>query len=184
MSRLPALDEAQMSDEARRVASAIVAGPRGEVRGPFIPLLHNPAAADAVQRMGAFLRFDGTLPGDLREMVILMVARRWTAQYEWFAHHRIALDEGLSAQICDAIAVGQRPTFDNPQFAATYDFVDALLTTHVVDDALYAPVADFLGPSGTVELIVLCGHYHTISMLLNTFEVEVPGGETPLAPLD
>ena len=104
MSRLPKLERDAMSDQQQAVADAITAGPRGEVRGPFIPLLHNAPAADAVQGMGSFLRFNGTLPGALREMVILMVAREWTAQYEWFAHHKIALDEGLSPAICDAIA--------------------------------------------------------------------------------
>ena len=113
MSRLPKIDDNDLTPEQRRVADEIASGPRGEIRGPFIPLLHNPAATDAVQRMGAFLRFSGTLPGDLRELAILVVARHWTAQYEWFAHHRIALEEGLAPAICDAIADGRRPNFED-----------------------------------------------------------------------
>ena len=71
-------DGQRLTPEQREVSAAITAGPRGEVRGPFIPLLYNAPAANAVQQMGAFLRFEGTLPGDLREMVILVVARHWT----------------------------------------------------------------------------------------------------------
>ncbi|MBT6276803.1 MAG: carboxymuconolactone decarboxylase family protein, partial [Chromatiales bacterium] len=114
MSRLPSLTPEQQTAGQQKVVAEITAGPRGEVRGPFIPLLHNAKAADAVQRMGSFLRFDGTLPGALREMVILMVARHWDAQYEWFAHHRIALDEGLDPAIPAAIAERSTPTFEDP----------------------------------------------------------------------
>lgn len=181
MSRLPAIPPEQLSDAQRKVADEITAGPRGEVRGPFIPLLHNAPAANAVQQMGAFLRFDGTLPGDLREMVILIVARHWTAQYEWFAHHRIALNEGLAPAICDAIASGSRPDFDEPRLAKVYDFVVELHETKQVGQASFDAVKAELGEAGLVELIVLCGHYNTISMVLNGFDVQVPSGERPLA---
>jgi 4-carboxymuconolactone decarboxylase len=181
MSRLPALCADDMSPEQRAVAHAITQGPRGEVRGPFIPLLHNPDAANAVQQMGSFLRFNGTLPGDLREMVILMTARQWRAQYEWFAHHKIALDEGLDTAVADAIANHQQPSFSDARLASVYDFVTAMYRDHQVDDATYARTAEHLSSAELVELVVLCGHYHTIAMVLNGFNVPVPGGAQPLA---
>ena len=181
MSRLPAIPSEQLNDAQRQVADEITAGPRGEVRGPFIPLLHNAPAANAVQQMGAFLRFDGTLPGDLREMVILIVARHWTAQYEWFAHHRLALKEGLDPAVCDAIAAGQRPAFQDPKLAKVHDFVIELHETRQVGQATFDAVREELGGAGIVELIVLCGHYNTISMVLNGFDVQVPSGEKPLS---
>ncbi len=180
MSRLPAIATDDMTPAQRAVADAITAGPRGEVRGPFIPLLHNPDAANAVQQMGSFLRFSGTLPGDLREMVILMTARLWSAQYEWFAHHKIALDEGLDPAVADAIANHQKPTFTDARLACVYDFVTAMYRDHQVDDATYAAAAEHLSSAQLVELIVLCGHYHTVSMVLNGFDVPVPGGAEPL----
>lgn len=181
MSRLPKLGSDQLSDEQRRVAAEITSGPRGEVRGPFVPLLHNAKAADAVQRMGSFLRFDGTLPGALREMVILMVARHWSAQYEWFAHHRIALEQGLDPAIADAIAAHRRPDFDDDVLAQVYDFVTELHRDHQVSEPTFAAVHAALGASQVVELIVLCGHYNLISMVLNAFDVQVPGGAQPLS---
>ena len=180
MSRLPKLERDAMSDQQQAVADAITAGPRGKVRGPFIPLLHNAPAADAVQGMGSFLRFNGTLPGPMREMVILMVAREWTAQYEWFAHHKIALDEGLSPAICDAIAQRETPSFDDITYESVYNFVRELHRDKTVSSETYDRVAQGLGPEGVVELVVLCGHYHTVSMVLNTFDVNVPDGSKPL----
>ena len=180
MSRLPPLDADTLTPEQQRVVADITAGPRGEVRGPFVPLLHNPKAADAIQRMGAFLRFDGTLPGDVREMVILIVARHWDAQYEWFAHHRIALDEGLDPEIAEAIRCNESPAFAKPVLERVHAFVTELHRDHVVSETTYAAVLEALGPAQTVELVVLCGHYNTIAMVLNGFAVEVPGGERPL----
>ena len=181
MSRLPKIEAEQMSAEQKRVAAEITSGPRGEVRGPFIPLMHNPKAADAVQRMGSFLRFDGTLPGALREMVILLVARHWTAQYEWFAHLKIALDEGLDPAIADAIAARKEPTFSDPVQKIAYDFVIEMHRDHQVSDATFAAAEKALGAAQVVEIVVLCGHYNTIAMVLNGFKVDVPGGLTPLA---
>lgn len=181
MSRLPPIDDSALDAEQQRVIDEITAGPRGEVRGPFQPLLYNPKAADAVQRMGGFLRFDGTLPGALREMVILIVARHWKAQYEWFAHYDIALKEGLAPDIPEAIKNGNRPDFSDDTLSAVYDFVVELHRNHEVSDATFAKVENKLGPQQTVELVVLCGHYNTIAMVLNGFKVEVPGGATPLS---
>ena len=181
MSRLAKLEANELSAEQQRVVADITAGPRGEVRGPFVPLIHNAKAADAVQRMGSFLRFDGTLPAALREMVILVVARHWSAQYEWFAHHKIALDAGLEPAIADAIAKRQRPDFKDPLLEVTYDYVTELHRDHQVSDATFIAAEGALGASQMVELVVLCGHYNLIAMVLNGFKVDVPGGLTPLA---
>ena len=180
MSRLPTLEPDALTPEQQRVVADITAGPRGEVRGPFVPLLHNPKATDAIQRMGAFLRFDGTLPGDIREMVILIVARHWDAQYEWFAHHHIALEEGRDAEGAEAFRRNETPSFAKPVLEQVHAFVIELHRDHAVSDATYAAVLEALGPAQTVELVVLCGHYNTIAMVLNGFAVEVPGGERPL----
>ena len=180
MSRLPDIDPKDYTADQKTVADAITAGPRGEVRGPFKMLMYNPQAADAVQRMGAYLRFSGTMDGRLRELAIIMTGRHWTAQYEWYAHASIAADEGLDQAIIDAIAERKRPDFKNADEEVIYNFVQELHETHNVSDASFAAAKDLLGEAGVVELIMLCGHYTVISMVLNTFEMEVPGGGKPL----
>lgn len=180
MARLPDIDPKDYTADQKTVADAIAAGPRGEVRGPFKMLMYNPKAADAVQRMGAFLRFDGAMDGRLRELAIIMTGRHWTAQYEWYAHARIAADEGLDQTVIDAIAERKRPDFKNADEEVVYDFVKELHETHNVGDTNFAAAKDLLGEAGVVELIMLCGHYTVISMVLNTFEMEVPGGGKPL----
>jgi 4-carboxymuconolactone decarboxylase len=180
MARLPDIDPKDYTAEQKRVADAITAGPRGEVRGPFKPLMHNPKAADVVQQLGAFLRFDGKIDGRLRELAIIITGRVWTAQYEWYAHARIAKEEGLDDAIIDAVAERKRPDFKNKDEEVVYNFVTELHENHKVSDASYKAAQDLFGNDGVVELIMLCGHYTIISMVLNTFEVEVPGGLKPL----
>jgi 4-carboxymuconolactone decarboxylase len=180
MPRLADIDPKNYTADQKAVAAAITAGPRGEVRGPFKMLMHNPKAADAVQRMGAYLRFDGAMDGRLRELAIILTGRHWTAQYEWYAHASIAEKEGLDTAIIDAIANRKRPAFKNKDEEAIYDFVTELNEKHKISDARYKAAQALLGDAGVVELVMLCGHYTVVSMVLNTFEVEVPGGKKPL----
>ncbi len=43
---------------------------------------------------------------------------------------------------------------------------------------LYGKAIEMLGEKGVVELVGLLGYYTLVSMTLNTFEVELPEGET------
>lgn len=69
-ARLAPIDPANYNSAQRAVAAAIEAGPRkSKPVGPYIPLMHNPEVSMRVQDLGGFLRFEGILPGKLRELV-------------------------------------------------------------------------------------------------------------------
>ena len=84
------------------------------------------------------------------------------------------LDEGLSPAICDAIAQRETPLFDDITYESVYTFVRELHRDKTVSSETYDRVAQGLGPEGVVELVVLCGHYHTVSMVLNTLTSTYP----------
>ena len=115
MQRLPKLDPGTLAGRKREVYDTIAGGPRGGVRGPFVALLQCPDIADYVQGLGAHLRFEGALPGPLRELAILMTARFWTAAYEWCAHVTIAEKEGLALEVITAISDKKTPEFHRPR---------------------------------------------------------------------
>ena len=100
-SRFKPLSPAEMTDAQHNAYDAIVSGPRGGARGPFNALLRSPDLADRVQRVGEYVRFKSSLPAHLNELAILVVARYWTAQYEWYAHRELALKAGLDARIAE-----------------------------------------------------------------------------------
>lgn len=171
------LDEAQ-----RRVIGAMTTGPRGAVVGPYFPLLHSPELCQRVQHLGAYIRFENSLPAALKELAILVVARHWTAQFEWYAHRRLALEAGLDPAICDAIAQAKRPQRMSDDETMIYEFSVELVETKQVGDANYEAVRARFGERGVMDLVGTLGFYGLISMVLNTARVPIPDGETPLAP--
>ncbi len=184
MPRLPTLSPDEMTDAQRAVYDTISAGPRGSgARGPFNAWLQSPDFADRAQHLGALLRFGTSLSPRLKELAILTVARHWTAQFEWYAHKKFAIEGGLALDIIDALEARRRPDFVNDDEAAVYDFSIELHTTHGVGDGTYANAEKHLGAAGVVELVGLLGYYTLVSMTLNVFEVGLPEGEPlPLKP--
>jgi len=176
--------DAVMTTQQRLVAEAILAGPRGSstgLRGPFEALLQSPSLADRVQRLGEYVRFESSLPVLLNEMAIIMTARRWTAQFEWYAHCQFALDAGLDPAVADAIAHGERPALD-ADADAVYEFVSQLLEEGAVSDAAWEAVVGRWGKPGAIDLIGVVGYYCLVSFILNVDRYPVPGGEVPLGP--
>src|SRR5262245_25112524 len=109
----------ELTPEQKKVADNIRSGPRSAVKnssaakpgplgGPFNVWLRSPGVGDIIQNLGAEIRFRSSLPNKLNELAICITARHWTCQYEWFAHHRLALDAGLDPKIGEDIEQGRR----------------------------------------------------------------------------
>ena len=182
--RLPPRPPEQMTSRQREVAAAISGGPRGGLRGPFQAWLRSPEVADRFQRVGEYVRFGSSIPPALNELAILVTAREWTAQFEWYAHHALAMKAGLPPAIADAIARGERPEGMDADQRAVYDFSTELHRERSVSDAAYAAVVERFGERGVVDLIAACGYYVAVAMTLNVSRVPLPDGVAPpLAPL-
>ncbi len=176
MSRhLPVTPES-MTDAQKAVHDAIAGGPRGHVRGPFPVLLHSPSIADHVQKLGAYIRFESKLPDRLRELAVLVTSRFWRAEFEWFAHHKLAREAGISAAAIEAIRTGGRPSFEDPAEEAVYSFCTALHEDHQVDDRTYGRVQELLGQEVLTDLVAMSGYYTMLAMTLNAYQVPLPDG--------
>ncbi len=182
MPRLAPLDLAKLTPEQKKVVDAILAGPRGALRGPFEPLLRRPELADRAQKLGEYCRFNNSLPHDLSELAICLVGRHFKAQYEFYAHARLAKEAGLAPAIIEAIRTRQTPPFTRDVERIVYDFVTEYLATNRVSAANYKRAVDAFGDPGVVDLVGVCGYYMLVSMVLNVFEMPLPPGEPePLA---
>lgn len=179
MPRFPDLAPHQMTPAQARVAEAIRSGPRGGIRGPFAVLLRSPELADRVQRLGEHLRFNSSLPPRLNEFAIIINARFWESQYEWFAHRPLAVQAGLAEAIADAVARGERPQGMKEDEALVYDFCTTLHRRHFVDQTLFERAKSVLGEQGVVDLIGVSGYYTLVSMVLNVAEIPLPAGAPP-----
>jgi 4-carboxymuconolactone decarboxylase len=182
-ARFPDIVPEAMTPAQAKVAAEIAGGPRGGLRGPFPALLQSPELADRVQKLGEFLRFQSSIPPALNELAILITARAWTAQYEWYAHHRLAMAAGLAPAIAAAIAAGHRPEGMSAAETAVYDFCTEMQLHRVVSDASFAAARDQFGLQGVADLIGVSGYYSLVAMVLNISEVPLPEGATPLPAL-
>jgi 4-carboxymuconolactone decarboxylase len=169
----------EMNAEQRAVIEHLMTGERASTGGPFNVLLRSPQMGDVAQQLGAQVRFHSSLPNRLKEMAILIVARHWTSQYEWYAHKRLALEAGLQPDVVAAIASRQPPAGLDAAQKAVYDFEHELLDTHQVSDAVFRAAVAALGERGVVDLIGLMGYYHLVSMALNVDRYPLPAGAAP-----
>jgi 4-carboxymuconolactone decarboxylase len=158
-----------------------IAGSRGAVRGPFAMLLHSPDVAQRIAHTGAYIRFETSLPDDLREVAILTTARFWDCQYEWTAHQRIAEDEaGTRPEAIIAIRDRQAPAGLTPDETIVFDYVSELLNNHRVSDSTFKTANERFGNKATVDLTATAGYYSMIAGTLNAFAVEPDVGTLPV----
>ena len=185
----------QLTPEQRALTDAIKSGPRaklassgaskpGPLGGPFNVWLRSPGIGNLVQQLGEEIRFRSSLAGKLNELAILITARHWTSQYEWFAHHKLALEGGLDPAIAQAIAQGRRPARMDADETIVYEFSRELHETQGVSDATYNTALERFGERDVVDLITVNGFYGLVSMCLNVDKTPLPEGTPlPLPPL-
>jgi 4-carboxymuconolactone decarboxylase len=175
MAKLP--DPLDTLDPAGKRVYEKISAKRGAVRGPFAALMHHPALAERVGDLGEFLRFNSTLPGDVREMAILIAARSVNQGYEWIAHAKIARKEGLGDDVIERVRtrgdLGALP----PRLARPARVIQHVLAYESIPQGLQEDVQRELGLPGLIELVVLAGQYRMIAGVLFAFDTPLPEGE-------
>jgi 4-carboxymuconolactone decarboxylase len=178
--RVRILEEKSLTPAQRALLDSIRSGPRGSsttIRGPFAVFLHAAAFGELAQQLGGYCRFKTGVPPRLSEFAILVTARLWRAQYEWFAHVPQAERAGVKVETIRDLHKGRVPKAAPKDERAIYDFIQELYKTRRVSDKTFARVHALLGDAATVELVGILGYYALISMILNVFRMSPPGGE-------
>jgi 4-carboxymuconolactone decarboxylase len=185
MARISFPSPETMNAEQRAVYDDIISGPRARLVGPLRAALHNPALADRWQKMGALLRFGTSISARHSELAILVTARRWNSQLEWYVHAAAAQVAGLPQAVIDAMLVAAPPVFGDAQDAAVYEYARQLLQQGMVEEPAYQAVLGLFGEAGTVELTAIVGYYSMVAMTLNAHHIPLPdeGAVAPLHPV-
>jgi 4-carboxymuconolactone decarboxylase len=168
----------EMSPEQQKVYDDVVNGPRGSLIGPLRAVIHSPELADRWQRFGEYVRYRTVIPEMLKELAILVCARRWNSELEWAIHGKIALEAGLPPSVLDDIAHCRPVTFDDDSAADIYNFAREMQMFGNVSGPLYDAVREKWGERGIVELTAIVGYYCMVAMMLNTHQVPVPNDPT------
>src|SRR5216683_4606224 len=177
--RMPPIAADKWTDAQKKAAEEITSGPRKELVGPFIPLLRSPEFMSRLQRVGEYLRFNTKLGSNISEFIILLIARQWTQQFEWYSHESLALKAGIKSETIKAIAEGRRPASMTPDEETIYDYVSELLLHQSVSDPGYARVVNRFGEQGVIDITGLCGYYTSLGMLMNVTRTPLPPGIAP-----
>lgn len=185
MSRIPRPTPDQLDDDQRRLHRAITSGSRangpwtvpladadGRLEGPFNAMLLSPAIGDALQRLGAAIRYDGRLTDRSREIAILAVAAHWQCAFEQRAHEPIAAQAGISHAELDALRAGHPFDLDDPVESAVLRMTLHLLDHRDLDDDRYREATDAIGADQLLELTTLIGYYSMLAMQMRVFAVQ------------
>jgi alkylhydroperoxidase family enzyme len=178
--RIEPVDLGRLDADQRAALEPFLAANGGKVGGGkilniFRTLAHAPKALTAFLAWGNYIlsKRNALSPRD-RELVILRTGYNCRSGYEWTQHKRIGLDCGLTEEEIARIKVGPDAGWsdlDRAMLRAT----DELTKDHFVADATWAALAP-LGDKGRMDLVMTVGQYTQVSMILNSFGVQVEDG--------
>jgi 4-carboxymuconolactone decarboxylase len=182
--RMPPIPENKQTEAQKKVSAEFLARRKTPIFGPFVPLLRSPELALRANAMGEYIRYGDSLPQRLNEFIILITARDYTQEYEWYAHYPPAIKAGLNPEIAKAVAEGRRPAKMPEEEEIVYDFCMELNRNKSVSDATYARAIAKFGDQGVMDMVGVTGWYGFIARVLNVARTPVPKDYTPvLVPL-
>jgi 4-carboxymuconolactone decarboxylase len=184
--RLAKLHPQTLDAAQREVYDAIAGGRRaagptlfqlvdedGGLEGPFNAFLLQPRVGDAMQALGAAIRYETALSDRAREIAVLVVAAHWGASYAQYAHEAIGRHAGLTETELAAVREGRWDTFDGVERVVAVT-AHRLAADGDLDDAAYAQAVEALGQPGLFELLTLVGYYATLALQMRVFRVTTP----------
>jgi 4-carboxymuconolactone decarboxylase len=180
MTRIAIVDRTDMNDEQARVYDDAKQS-SGIVGGPYYAYIRLPKLFEACQNLRTCLS-SGPLSGREQQIVNLVVARHWNAQYPWFAQVRRSLTVGIDRAVIDAINARKTPNLTDARERTCFVVPSELLANKGLSNATYAAAEKTMRLEGLVALIALTGSFSMTCLTAATFEIDPPhDNPTPLA---
>ena len=178
--RIPDLKPEEMSERQKALYAAMASSFRGPVQGPFPLWVRNPEVGAQALEMVKALRDKTSVARPLRELAILVAARRFRAQYPWHIHAPLAKAAGLPEDVIEAIRTGRRPNFAAAEQQAAYAALTELLDKGRIGDATYEAAENSLGREALLDLVGVASFYTGLALFLGAFDVPAPDNAQPL----
>jgi 4-carboxymuconolactone decarboxylase len=179
-TRLPTIPPDQYSAEQKKAADEFLTARKVPVFGPFEPLMYSPEVMSQARAMGDYLRYKSGIGNTLSELAILVTAREWTQDYEWYVHAPIAAKMGIKPDIIAAIRDGRRPVGMSDDEEIVYDVSSELHRNKRVSDVTYGRADKRFGKPAVVDLIGINAYYTLLAMQLNAARYPMPKDGVPL----
>ncbi|MFO1519063.1 MAG: carboxymuconolactone decarboxylase family protein [bacterium] len=174
MARLP--DPTGSLDDETQALYDQMAAKRGRLDGMYTSLFNHPELVRRISALGTFLRFEATLPGEVRELAILLTARRLGVGYEWVKHVPPAGKAELSPSVIEAVRQGRDLAPFSTIFPLVERAVETVLDEKSLEDALQQSMEERFGLKGVMEIVILVGFYRMIAAYIRAFDVPLPPG--------
>ena len=168
MARIPYADT---DNEATRPLAQRIVAERGSILHLYQMLLHSPPVAEGWLGYLTAIRQQSTLPGAIREMVIIRVAQINRAPYEADQHIPIARQEGVSVEKLDALAHWEGSRLFDATERAVLAYTDAMTRNVQVDESIFASVAEVFEAQQLVELTATVAAYNMVSRFLEALQI-------------
>jgi 4-carboxymuconolactone decarboxylase len=146
----------------------------GRLQGPPAVWVLSPAFGQALQQLGAAVRFGSDLPARAGEIAILLVGHHRRSPFELYAHTRAGAAAGLTADDLAALADGREPAGLSDVESAVFRATRQILDSGTLDDAGYRATVGVLGEATLFELVTIVGWYTMVAMQLAVFDVRPP----------
>ena len=167
----------QLNDDQKAVLEPLINN--GKVLNIFRTMVHAPKALTAFLAWGNYiLSRRNALPAREREIVILRAGFLCKSGYEWTQHVRIGLGVGLTEDECQRIKAGADAPGWSPADAALIRASDELHNDHFITDKTWADLRAHFDEKQCMDVVFTTGQYTQVSMLLNTFGVQLDEGQT------
>lgn len=182
MARVAPLPLEQLNAEQRALYESIAATGRSAARGPFSVMIRSPAIAERFADLVTIFHSETGMKMALKELAILTIARLHTAQYEWYAHEKRAIDAGVPETVVEALRRGGTPDFDDPEQALVHALTAEIIETRALSDDTYARAVEAWGEDPVIELMSQIATYVAIALFLVAFQVGAPDGKPDPLP--
>ena len=173
--RIPALADHELDDDQREALEPYRGGEHG-VYNIFRTFAQAPRPLRRFGFWGGYiLGRHNSLPPRERELVILRVGFVCKAGYEWAQHVVIGRDAGLTDDEIERIKAGADAEGWSAGDAALIRAVDELVGDHFIGDATWTSLTDDAGLNDRqrMDVVFTTGQYTQVSMMLNTFGVQL-----------
>lgn len=183
-SRFVEIAPEERTSRQQAIVKRIEEGPRGRLPINLRVWLHNPDFVDVAEPFGLYVSSLAPITKRQKEIVVLVGALHWKAQFEWHIHQGHAQKAGITVGQIAAIAARQSPGFfEDPLENLTYELAVALHGQGKVPEDLHQRALASMGHKGVSDLIGLIGLYTMIAMTLNFYDVAAPAGAESNIPL-
>jgi alkylhydroperoxidase family enzyme len=141
-------------------------------------LAHNPAAARGFLGWGRYVLRQNPMDARLRELAILRTGWLCRSGYEWTQHSRLARSIGMTDEEIERIKQGSTAEGWTSDEALVLRAAEELFADSHVSDATWDKLVESFGAEGTMNTVFVVAHYTQVSMILNSFGIQVEDGQT------